>query len=114
MSSLNLFRRIEDFEMPVPLPFQAGSSERNASAVSVTRESRRRPAAHTDRFLPFSAPDLDESELSELTETPRSSWLSVGPKTRQFEFAKFVGAKHAIAVNNGTTAFRLALQAVHL
>lgn len=70
----------------------------------------------TDRFLPFSAPDLDESELSELTETLRAGWLSAGPKTRQFEqeFAKFIGAKHAIAVNNGTTAFRLTLQAVRL
>lgn len=102
--------------MPAPLPFQASSSELNATAGSVSRESRRRPAVHTDRFLPFSAPDLDESELSELTETLRAGWLSAGPKTRQFEqeFAKFIGAKHAIAVNNGTTAFRLTLQAVHL
>ena len=102
--------------MPAPLPFQAGSSELNATAASVTRASRRSPAAHADRFLPFSVPDLDESELSELTETLRAGWLSAGPKTRQFEleFAKFVGAKHAIAVNNGTTAFRLTLQAVRL
>ncbi len=99
-----------------PLPSQAGSLEPNATAGSVSRESRLRPAARTDRFLPFSAPDLDETELSELTETLRAGWLSTGPKTRQFEqeFAKFVGAKHAIAVNNGTTAFRLTLQAVHL
>lgn len=102
--------------MPAPLTFQSSSSERNATADSVVREPRGRTAAHADRFLPFSAPDLDESELSELTETLRAGWLSAGPKTRQFEqeFAKFVGAKHAIAVNNGTTAFRLTLQAVHL
>ena len=102
--------------MPAPLPTQAGSSELNAASGSVSRESRPRPAARTDRFLPFSAPDLDETELSELTETLRAGWLSAGPKTRQFEqeFAKFVGAKHAIAVNNGTTAFRLTMQAVHL
>lgn len=79
-----------------------------------TREPRSRAASRADRFLPFSAPDLGESELAELTETLRSGWLSAGPKTRQFEqeFAKFVGVKHAIAVNNGTTAFRLALQAL--
>ncbi len=99
-----------------PLLSQTGSSESNIPAGSVSRESRLRPAARTDRFLPFSAPDLDESELFELTETLRSGWLSAGPKTRQFEqeFAKFVGVTHAIAVNNGTTAFRLTLQAVNL
>lgn len=102
--------------MPPALPSQADSSESNAPADPVSRDSRRWSTARTDRFLPFSAPDLDESELFELTETLRSGWLSAGPKTRQFEqeFAKFVGAKHAIAVNNGTTAFRLTLQAVNL
>lgn len=94
-----------------PSPSQAGSSERTA-----LRELRSRATARADRFLPFSGPDLDESELAELTETLRAGWLSTGPKTRQFEqeFAKFVGVKHAVAVNNGTTAFRLALQALDL
>lgn len=102
--------------MSLPLPSQASSAGPVAAVGSASRESRLRAVARTDRFLPFSAPDLDESELSELTETLRAGWLSAGPKTRQFEqeFAKFVGAKHAIAVNNGTTAFRLALQAVGL
>ena len=102
--------------MPPPLPFPAGSSELTDSAFPGSREPRPRHAARAERFVPFSAPDLDDSELAELTETLRAGWLSTGPKTRQFEqeFAKFVGAKHAIAVNNGTTAFRLALQAVNL
>jgi perosamine synthetase len=69
-----------------------------------------------DRALPFSVPDLDETELSELTETLRAGWLSAGPKTQQFEreFARFVGVKHAIAVNNGTTAFQLAMRMLDL
>lgn len=102
--------------MPPPLPSTAGSSELTDSTLPGSRESRPRIAVRAERFVPFSAPDLDESELSELTETLRAGWLSAGPKTRQFEqeFAKFIGAKHAIAVNNGTTAFRLALQAVNL
>ena len=101
---------LKDSKMP-PSPSQASSSERIA-----LRESRSRAGSRANHFLPFSAPDLDESELAELTETLRAGWLSAGPKTRQFEqeFAKFVGVKHAIAVNNGTTAFRLALQALNL
>ncbi len=92
-----------------PLPLQVGASERTA-----IRGSRSRASSRAERFLPFSAPDLDESEVAELTETLRAGWLSAGPKTRQFEqeFAKFIGVKHAIAVNNGTTAFRLALQSL--
>ncbi len=95
----------------MPSSSMTGSLERVA-----LREPRPRAASRADRFLPFSAPDLDESELAELTETLRAGWLSAGPKTRQFEqeFGKFVGVKHAIAVNNGTTAFRLALQALSL
>lgn len=102
--------------MPPALPSMAGSSELAAHVEVASHLSRSRGPARADRFLPFSAPDLDESELSELTETLRAGWLSAGPKTRQFEqeFAKFVGAKHAIAVNNGTTAFRLTMQAVEL
>ena len=102
--------------MPPPHPLQDSSSGLKDSVLAASRETRPRSTARTERFVPFSAPDLDESELFELTETLRAGWLSTGPKTRQFEheFAKFVGAKHAIAVNNGTTAFRLALQAVNL
>lgn len=102
--------------MPPSLSSLAGSLEPVAETAVPTRESRSRGTPRADRLLSFSAPDLDESEITELTETLRSGWLSAGPKTRKFEqeFAKFVGAKHAIAVNNGTTAFRLTLQAVNL
>lgn len=102
--------------MSSPSSLLSSSAELPAVAESAVRGARLRSAVRNDRFLPFSVPDLDESELAELTETLRTGWLSSGPKTRQFEqeFAKFVGAKHAIAVNNGTTAFRLALQIVQL
>jgi dTDP-4-amino-4,6-dideoxygalactose transaminase len=41
-----------------------------------------------------------------------SGWLAEGPVTRQFEdvVAKYVGAKHAIAVSNCTVALTLALK----
>jgi perosamine synthetase len=92
------------------------TTESTAQLDGTTETLRSRPSAHINRVLPFSVPDLDESELSELTETLRSGWLSAGPKTRKFEqeFAKFVGVKHAIAVNTGTTAFQMALRLVDL
>jgi len=43
----------------------------------------------------------------------RSGWMTMGPKTFEFEkeFAKYVGAKDAIAVSTGTAALHLALEA---
>src|SRR3990172_3447679 len=67
-------------------------------------------------FLPFARADLDDSELAELRETLASGWLTTGPKTKQFEaeFAAYVHAPHAIAVNSGTAAMHLALEAIGL
>jgi len=41
----------------------------------------------------------------------RSDWLTQGPKVQEFElaFARAVGAKHAVAVNNATAALHLAM-----
>ncbi len=67
-------------------------------------------------FLPFALPDTDETEIQEIAEAVRSGWVTTGPKTRQFEreFAAYVGANHAIAVNSCTAAMHLALEAVGL
>ncbi|HET6273361.1 MAG TPA: DegT/DnrJ/EryC1/StrS family aminotransferase [Bacteroidota bacterium] len=67
-------------------------------------------------FLPFALPDIDDTEIVEVTEALRSGWVTTGPKTKQFEadFASVVGAKHAIAVNSCTAAMHLALEAIGL
>ena len=43
----------------------------------------------------------------------RSDWLTTGPKVAEFEqaFADFVGAREAVAVNNGTAALHTAMYA---
>jgi dTDP-4-amino-4,6-dideoxygalactose transaminase len=66
--------------------------------------------------LPFALPDTDEAELIEIADTLRSGWVTTGPKTRQFEaeFAAYVGAKQAVAVNSCTAALHLALEAIGL
>lgn len=62
-------------------------------------------------FLPFFRPWIDEREIDEVVDTLRSGWLTMGPKTIQFEqkFAAEVGAKHALAVNSCTAGLHLAL-----
>jgi perosamine synthetase len=49
-------------------------------------------------------------------ETLRSGWLTTGPRVRRFEkeFAAAVGASHAVALNSGTAALHLALEALGL
>ena len=64
-------------------------------------------------FLPFALPDIDDTEVAEVASVIRSGWLTTGSKTDRFEaeFAAFVGAGHAVAVNSCTAAMHLALEA---
>jgi len=59
---------------------------------------------------------LTEAEIGEVLDTLRSGWLTTGPKVKRFEdeFAKSVGAAHAIAVNSCTAALHLAVEALEL
>lgn len=62
-------------------------------------------------FLPFSPPDLGEDEIAEVVSTLRTGWITTGPKTKQFEteFARFLGARGALALNSCTAGLHVAL-----
>jgi len=70
----------------------------------------------TDTFIPFHRPSLGEEEINEVSETLRSGWLTTGPRTARFEreFAEYVGAPHAIALNSATAALHLALAGLEI
>jgi dTDP-4-amino-4,6-dideoxygalactose transaminase len=65
-------------------------------------------------FIPFHKPSIGEDEVQSVVETLRSGWLTTGSKVKRFEedFARYIGSKHAVAVNSGTAALHLALDAV--
>ena len=65
-------------------------------------------------FIPFHVPQIDEDEICSVVETLKSGWLTTGVKVKRFEedFARYVGCRHAIAVNSCTAALHLALEAV--
>ena len=67
-------------------------------------------------FLPFHIPDISEDDVQAVVETLRSGWLTTGRKVKQLEadFASYVGAREAVAVNSGTAALHLALDAIGL
>ncbi len=69
--------------------------------------------SRTDRYVKFSPPLIGEEEINEVVDTLRSGWITTGPKTRQFEreFADYVGAPAALALNSCTAALHTALVA---
>src|SRR5438445_563562 len=66
--------------------------------------------------VPFFRPDVGEAEIEEVVAVLRSGWLTTGPRSRRLdqEFAAAVGAPHAVAVNSGTAALHVAVEAVGL
>jgi perosamine synthetase len=66
--------------------------------------------------VPFFRPTITDAEVEAVVSCLRSGWLTTGPLTRQFEqeFAAYVGAKHAVALNSCTAALHLALDACGL
>jgi dTDP-4-amino-4,6-dideoxygalactose transaminase len=79
--------------------------------------------------VPFFRPLLQEEEVNEVVATLRSGWLTSGPRVKRFEeaFGAAVGAKskgqrakgkadsvHAVALNSGTAALHLAVEALGL
>lgn len=60
--------------------------------------------------IPLSDIDFGPEENTAVQDVLNSRWLTMGSVTQNFEseFAAYVGAKHAIAVTNGTAALHLA------
>jgi dTDP-4-amino-4,6-dideoxygalactose transaminase len=70
------------------------------------------PAAALD--IPFHRTPISEEDIEAVAQVLRSGWLATGPQTAAFEseFAEYVGVAHAVAVNSGTAALHLALEAL--
>jgi dTDP-4-amino-4,6-dideoxygalactose transaminase len=68
------------------------------------------------RFLPFHTPLIEQEDVDAVAEVVKSGWLTSGPKVEEFEkgFARYLGARHAVAVNSCTAALHLALEAIGL
>ncbi len=66
--------------------------------------------------IPLADIDFDSREETAVLEVLRSRWLTMGGVTQAFEeeFASYIGARHAIAVANGTAALHLACLGVGL
>ena len=64
--------------------------------------------------IQVSKPDITQKEIDAVVEVLQSNVLSIGPKIKEFEknIAKYVGTKHAIGVNSGTSGLHLLIKAM--
>ena len=64
--------------------------------------------------VPFAIPECGDDEIREVADVIKSGWLTTASRCSRFEkdFAEFVGAKHALAVNSATAALHLGLEAL--
>jgi dTDP-4-amino-4,6-dideoxygalactose transaminase len=63
----------------------------------------------SDWRVPLADVEVGDAEIAAVTDTYRSGWLSMGPRTEELEsrFAEYVGTGHAVATTNGTAALHL-------
>ena len=61
--------------------------------------------------IPFSPPDITESEINEVAEALRSGWITTGPRTKLLEqkLADWIGVKKCVCLNSQTACAEIAL-----
>ena len=64
------------------------------------------------RAIPFSPPDITGLEVSEVTATLLSGWITTGPRTKQLEknIAEWVGTEKCVCLNSQTACAEMALR----
>ncbi|MFD2520272.1 UDP-4-amino-4,6-dideoxy-N-acetyl-beta-L-altrosamine transaminase [Emticicia soli] len=64
--------------------------------------------------IPYGKQNITDEDIAIVIETLKSPYLTQGPKIKEFEenFAKYVGAKYAVALANGTAALHLCAMAL--
>lgn len=64
--------------------------------------------------IPYGRQTIEKDDIAAVTETLKSDFLTQGPQVPKFEeaVASYCGAKHACAVNSGTSALHVAYLAL--
>ena len=66
--------------------------------------------------IPYGRQNIDKNDIDAVITVLQSDYLTQGPKVREFEelFAKYVGAKYAVSVNNATSGLHLSVLSLNL
>lgn len=64
------------------------------------------------RNIPFSPPDMSESEAKEVRDAILSGWITTGPRTKKLEntIAEYVGVEKTVCLSSATSAMEMALR----
>lgn len=67
-------------------------------------------------FLPFAKPSIAADVLPEIEKCLTSGWITMGPKTLEFEqiFKEYTGSAYAVSVNSATAGLHIALMSLAL
>lgn len=62
-------------------------------------------------FLPYGRQSIDDEDIQAVVDVLRSDWITTGPSVERFEndVCGYTGARHGIAVANGTAALHTAM-----
>ena len=62
--------------------------------------------------IPFSPPDITETEIEEVIEALKSGWITTGPKTKEFEskITQYCGSDRTVCLSAATTALEMTLR----
>jgi len=66
--------------------------------------------------IPFHKTHTTKEEIDAVVQAMESGWLTMGPKTIEFEehFQNYIGSLYSVSVNSATAALHLALKAIGL
>jgi dTDP-4-amino-4,6-dideoxygalactose transaminase len=80
------------------------------SAVGLETRSMGATETSPERLIPVFDLEVTREDLDAVADTLRSGWLTMGPRTLEFEaeFARSLGVRHAVAVSSCTAALHLA------
>ena len=80
----------------------------------MNKDKNKKPPVHSSQFtasrpIPYGKQQITQEDIEAVVEVLQSDWLTQGPKITEFEeaFARYVDAKYAVAVSNGTAALHL-------
>lgn len=67
--------------------------------------------AERENIIPFSPPDISETEIKEVAEALRSGWITTGPRTKELEksIAEWIGTEKCVCLNSQTACAEMAL-----
>lgn len=67
-------------------------------------------------MIPYGRQNITEEDVEEVIKALKSDFMTQGPAIKTFEenFAKYIGARYAVAISNGTAALHLSALALNL